>query len=169
MIKTINKDEIFSQIKNGYAIFWLRESIEFARIRDFKFEFYDRDMPKLDEILTARIFDENKELFINNQSRDLLARLRDDNGLKEDEDYIQSEFYLMGSKFEKLENGFCKLSSKSGSEFIIPLENQDFKLVAVTRRDYISTSKDTNQAFLKDFRLVSMKGVKKWVTINHNL
>lgn len=161
----IKSDEIYSFVENGYAIFWLKDEMKFARIRDFKPEFYDRKSVKFDEILTARIFDSKKEIFINNYAKNPLITLLNEDGLKKGEsndnaDYLKSEFRLLGRNPKPLGDGFYSLESESGSKFIIPLEaSRDFEYIKISRIDYFGVYEKTNQAYYKNFRLCDIKGV----------
>lgn len=168
-----NKDEILSRVKNGFAIFWLKNSIEFARVKESKFEFFDREFPAFDEILNFRVFNQDREIYVFRQNSELKYRVKkDESWLKgvnfDDEkkiednldfDYIDEEITLLGSDLKPLNNGFYELLSKSGSKFIIPLSKIGGKnIVKIKKRNYLETHPETSQVYYVDFRLSDIKG-----------
>ncbi|CZE50718.1 type III-D CRISPR-associated protein Csx19 [Campylobacter geochelonis] len=150
------KNSLVNEIEDGWGIFWLKDEIKFAKIANKIAEFYDNFKLNEDEILEARIFNKDKEIYLFRRFSELEAWLMDDENKEKEDDFLEETINLLGSNPTPLKDGFYKLEAESGSSFILPLD-KEYKTVKIVRRNYLVTS-ENSQVSYGDFRLVEIKG-----------
>jgi len=177
LIGEIEKEKIIEIISsyffNASIVFWLDYEVLFGTFESGKLRFYkelSRDFGKY--LLKARIFDENKELYLwRNNNLVLKGRLRKDyvGEHKVDEhkveyiDVIDAQQVMFGKNFYDLKNGFVEVSEPRGIKYIVPKEfllgekltQSDMRLILYTR-NYIGYN-EIGQAGFIDYRFVKIE------------
>lgn len=134
LIGEIEKEKIIEIISsyffNASIVFWLDYEVLFGTFESGKLRFYkelSRDFGKY--LLKARIFDENKELYLwRNNNLVLKGRLRKDyvGEHKVDEhkveyiDVIDAQQVMFGKNFYDLKMALSKFLSQEGSNILFP-------------------------------------------------
>ncbi len=152
----------------AFVILWLHYEVLFGTYRNGGLNFYKKlpnDFEKY--LIKARIFDEEKELYVwREKDSKFSGRLRKDGTGKDEIEFVESKQVMYGKKFERIGNGFTKVSETKGIEYIVPdicfnthnnLNESGITLVLYSR-NYIGYNQ-IGQAGFVDCRFVKIKAI----------
>jgi len=154
--------------ENAWFIAYLFHRVVIGQIKEGKFKYYQDDTNDvvLANIQKLRVFNTDAELFVwRNTLGRFKARLRTD-GIGKGQDLagtVDARQVLFGTKVEKIDDTYVKLTEDRGTEITLPLAelgirdseiNDRTGRLCIHTRSYIGFIEDTGQATYEDVRFV---------------
>lgn len=152
-------DEAFSKFfsEDGFVVAYLTNKILIGKYESHKLHFYKEQNLDPQFLLSLRLFNTNKELFIWRTQGTLKGRLRTD-GIGEETFIVDACQLLWGTDSELYGDGFTRLFEERGTEIIFPLSdlrvNAEKKRVFIKTRNYVEFNPETSLASYGDCRFV---------------
>ena len=151
---------IVEEIKDGFIICWFYNEVVLGRIANGQVKYYPDDNKSYDYsryLVSLRVFNEDKELFIWRDNDKFKYRIISDQGEVAVE-CIDAKQVVSGTESENLGESWYKISEKKGTRFIVPLNTSDLnnhKRLFLVTRNYIKTD-EIGQTGYKDSRFVDL-------------
>lgn len=161
--------------ENSWFIAYLFHRVVIGQIKEGKFTYYQDNTNDviLDNIQKLRVFNTDAELFVwRTTLGKFKARLRTDgNGTGQDlAGTVDACQVLFGTKVEKIDDTYVKLTEDRGTEIILPLAeigirdseiNDRTGRLCIHTRSYIGVIEETGQATYDDVRFVEFVNFKE--------
>lgn len=145
--------------KSAYAVFYTYDEVLFGEITEKTIELYKSDSLISKEIIKMRVFNEKAELYMWKSKNRMKGRLRTDEEGKETL-VVEAEQVVIGTKSEKIQDGFVKLSEERGIKVILPEKIVAGKTIddgtnrlKIMSRNYVEFNDDSIATY-KDCRLI---------------
>ncbi|MHA1284121.1 MAG: type III-D CRISPR-associated protein Csx19 [Promethearchaeota archaeon] len=126
------KKLIFSNFNNGSIVCWLNHRLLFGNIINKEFIFVEKNSIDFNKhLLRLRVFNDQKEILIQKRLNDFQYRLREDNNGGKNQEYIDAEQIIFGTKSKPIDNKFSEVIEDRGIKIIIPsdwLQNKQLSL-----------------------------------------
>ena len=143
------------QQSNGIFVAWQIQNIVFGKLENFKLKLKN-DLPKVENFLECRIFNEVEELHLKNFSSEFRGRyVRDEIG---DENFFADSFSRFWGKFQNSEKGFVKLIDSERKLCLEIPTDLSAEYYGLLTRNYIGSDKETGLSGYVDYRFLKIEG-----------
>lgn len=140
---------------DGIFVAWQIQNIVFGKMENGKLKLKN-GLPKVENFLECRIFNEIEELHLKNISGELRGRYVCD-GIGE-ENFFADSFARFWGKFKTSENGFVKLVDSERKLCLeIPTAEQA-EYYGLLTRNYIGSDEETGLSGYVDYRFLKIEG-----------